>query len=70
MLAPANTPATIINRLNREVVGLLNQADQKERFFKVGVETVGGSPEQLAATIRAEMDSLGKLVKNIGLRVD
>ena len=70
MFASPGTPATIVSRLNREVVRLLNQADVKEKFFNVGVETVGSSPEQLAATVKSEMARLGKVVKDAGLKLD
>ncbi|MBI4190578.1 MAG: tripartite tricarboxylate transporter substrate binding protein [Betaproteobacteria bacterium] len=70
MFASPGTPAAIVSRLNREVVRLLNQADVREKFFNVGVETVGSSPEQLAATVKSEMARLGKVVKDAGIRVD
>ena len=70
MFASPGTPATIVSRLNREVVRLLNQADVKEKFFNVGVETVGSSPEQLAATVKSEMARLGKVIRESGIRAD
>jgi tripartite-type tricarboxylate transporter receptor subunit TctC len=68
--APARTPAAIIRRLNEETVRFLRTADAKELFLKNGAETVGSSPEQLAAANKAEMDRFGKLIKDIGLRLD
>ncbi len=66
--APLNTPAPIINRLNQEVVRVLNQADVRKRLLSTGVEAVGSSPDQLVSAIRAEMARLGKAIKNTGLR--
>ena len=68
--APVKTPATIINRLNQEIVRVLNRADTKEKFFNVGVETVGSSPEQFAAIINSEVAKWGKLIKDVGIHVD
>ena len=34
------------------------------------METVGGSPEQLAAAVKSEVDRLGRLIKKTGIRVD
>ncbi|MBI4191904.1 MAG: tripartite tricarboxylate transporter substrate binding protein, partial [Betaproteobacteria bacterium] len=62
IFAPARTPAAIISRLNREVVRALDQADVKEKFLNVGVETVGSSPEQLAATVESDMVKWGKII--------
>ncbi len=70
MFAPAKTPATLINRLNQETVRVLNRADMKERFFNVGVETVGSSPEDFAATMKSEMTRMGKVIKHAGIRAE
>ena len=68
IFAPAKTPAAIINRLNQEIVRVLNRAEVKEKFFNAGVEVVGSSPEQLAATIKSEMARMGKVIKDAGIR--
>lgn len=70
VFVPAKTPATIINRLNREIVRFVHTAEAKERSFNVGVEPVGGSPEELAATIRSEMARMGKVIRDAGIRAD
>lgn len=63
IFAPAETPRPIVNRLNEEIVRVLNKPEVKEKFFNVGMEIVGSTPEQLAALVRLEMEKLGKLVK-------
>ncbi|MBI3938729.1 MAG: tripartite tricarboxylate transporter substrate binding protein, partial [Betaproteobacteria bacterium] len=68
MFAPARTPPTIIKRLNQEIVRVLNRADVKERFLNAGVETVGSSPEQLAARMKSEMATLGKMLEDARIR--
>ena len=70
ILAPAKTPAPIIKRLNQEVVRVLKQPDVKEKFFNTGVETVGSSPEQLAAMAKSEMTRIGKMIKDVGIKAD
>jgi tripartite-type tricarboxylate transporter receptor subunit TctC len=70
ILAPAGTPAAIISRLNQEIVRFLNMAETKERFFNAGVETAGNSPEQFAATMKADMTRLGKVIKDAGIKVE
>lgn len=70
IFAPAKTPGAIINRLNQEVVRFLRTADAKERFLNSGVETVGSSPEELAATMKSEITRLGKVIKDAGIRAD
>ena len=68
--APAGTPAAVITRLNQETVRALNRADIKERFLKAGSETVGNSPEQFAALIKADISRITKVIKDAGLKVE
>ena len=68
IFAPARTPRVLIDKLNQEIVHLLNRADIKEKFFNAGMETMGGSPEQLAATVKSEIARVGKVIKQAGIR--
>ena len=68
MFAPAKTPAVVINRLNREVVGFLRTPDASQRFLSSGVETVGSSPAQLSATMKSDIARLGKVIRDAGIR--
>ncbi|HKA44442.1 MAG TPA: tripartite tricarboxylate transporter substrate binding protein [Burkholderiales bacterium] len=68
MFAPAGTPAALIARLNREIVQALSRTEVKERLSGAGVETIGSSPAELAATMKAEMARWGKLIKSAGIR--
>jgi tripartite-type tricarboxylate transporter receptor subunit TctC len=70
VFAPAKTPAAIINRLNTEIQRVLSDPATKKRFFDSGVETLGGSPEQLAAAVKAETAVLGKLIKDAEIHAD
>lgn len=70
VLAPAKTPTVLINRLNQEIVRVLNSPDVKEKFLYAGVETVGSSPEQLAAAIKSEMATVGKVIKDAGIKLE
>ena len=68
IFAPAGTPQAIVARLNREISGILATADIKERFFGMGMETVGGSPAQLTARVKSDMVRMGKLIRDAGIR--
>ena len=70
IFAPAKTPAAIINRLNTEMVRVLNQAPIKEKLLNQGVEVVGTTPEGFAATIKTEIARWGKVIKDAGIRVE
>ena len=61
-LAPAGTPAAIVNRLNREMVKVLNQPEVKSRLTEEGAEPVGNSPQQFADFIRSERGKYADVV--------
>ncbi len=68
LFATAKTPAAIINRLNAEIVRVLNRPDMKERFLSAGMVPTGGTPEQFTALVRSEMAKWGKVIKEAGLK--
>ena len=67
VFAPAGTPTGIVNQLNQEIVRFINRTDVKEKFFSLGLETVGSSPERLAAAMQSEISKWGKLIKAAGI---
>ena len=69
MLAPAATPRAIVLKLNREIVGILDAPDMKERFRTQGVDLAGSTPEEFAAFIRSELAKWRKVVKESGARI-
>jgi tripartite-type tricarboxylate transporter receptor subunit TctC len=70
MFAPAKTTARLIALLNREIVQALNRPEVRDLLFKDGTEVVGNSPREFAASIQAEMASLGKVIKAAGIRTE
>ena len=70
MFAPAKTPVSVINRLNREALQVLKQADLKEKFFNSGMEPLSSSPEEFAAMIKSDIATWGKVIKEAGIRIE
>ena len=69
LVAPAGTPAAIVQRVNRELDAVLKDPEVRERVQKVGFFSAGaGTPESTAAYVRAQYDAWGKVVKEIGLQ--
>jgi tripartite-type tricarboxylate transporter receptor subunit TctC len=68
VLAPAGTPAAVIERLNREVLAALKPQDVRDRFKELGIEPVGSTPEEFAAHIRAETVKWTRVVKAAGIQ--
>jgi tripartite-type tricarboxylate transporter receptor subunit TctC len=70
VLAPAGTPKEIIARLNTGIVSILSTPDMQEKMLDRGLEPMSAAPEQFAAMIKADFEKYGKLIKDIGLKVD
>jgi tripartite-type tricarboxylate transporter receptor subunit TctC len=67
VLMPKGVPPAILRQVNREINDLLKLPEIRERMAGQGAETVGGSPEEFAAWIKADTDKYSKLLKQIGL---
>jgi tripartite-type tricarboxylate transporter receptor subunit TctC len=64
-LAPAGTPNAIVARLNAEIVKALQLPDVRDRLAtKGGNEIVSGTPDDLAALIRSDLQKYAKLIKD------
>jgi tripartite-type tricarboxylate transporter receptor subunit TctC len=68
LLAPAGTPRTIIERLNKELNAVLATDEVRRRLAVEGGEPVPGAPEEYAADIDREEMRWSKLVATIGLK--
>ena len=68
LFAPSRTPREVVARLNTEVRNALKLPDVAERLGSLGVEAVGGSPDELAAFLRHEIARWGKVVRQSGAK--
>ncbi len=70
VVAPAGTPAEIVRRLNREIIGALNAPDVRERLVAVGFDIVTSRPDEFASYIKSEAAKWKQLVKEIGMETN
>ena len=63
LMGPAGTPADMVARLNAETVRALGQADTKDKLAAQGMTPGSDSPQQLAATIRAETERWAGVIR-------
>ena len=68
--APAKTPAEILDKLNAEMVKIINQPDVQERLAALAFTPVGDTRAQFAAYMEAEIAKWGKAVKESGAKAD
>jgi tripartite-type tricarboxylate transporter receptor subunit TctC len=70
LLAPKETPQPIVERLNREILKVLQQDEAAKRLEGEGAEVVGSSPQQFETHIKSEHEKWGKLIKQTGIRAE
>ena len=64
VLAPAATPKDIVERLNTEMVKIIQSPEFRKRMGEIGAEPIGDSADQLAVQIKNETERFAKLVKD------
>jgi len=70
LLAPANLPAGIRNRLNKELQSILAEPKFKDKLIAQGADPMPGSPEQFSALIKSEIEKWRKLIAQSQITVD
>jgi tripartite-type tricarboxylate transporter receptor subunit TctC len=63
----AKTPKDIINRLNKELVQILNRADTAEALLRQGLEVWTTTPEVFGAYIKSEYDKWGRVIRDAAI---
>ena len=66
--APAGTPQAIVDRLHKEIVATVQQADTREALDKAGAEPLTSTPAELAAMIRDGVGKYAAVVKAAGVK--
>jgi tripartite-type tricarboxylate transporter receptor subunit TctC len=67
VIAPARTPRALVERLNADIVAILNEPDTKERLAVLSAEVTASSAEDAAAYMRSEELRLTKLIRDVGI---
>ena len=70
LFTPAGVKADVIERMNAEVVKLLNAPDTKARLANVGLDVSTGPPADLAKFMRAESEKWGRVIKAANIRAE
>lgn len=69
--APKGTPKAIVDRLSKEISEILKEPDVQEKLGKtMGMELVGGSPEQLRDLMAREIPRWAEVVKKSGAKAE
>jgi tripartite-type tricarboxylate transporter receptor subunit TctC len=68
IMAPAGTPAPVIERLQREIVALIGNEEMRAALDKAGAEAQASTPAELAAMIKDGVGKYAKIVKMAGIK--
>ena len=70
VFVPAGTPGPIVQRLNESINRAMREPDVKERIESFAFDLVGGSAQQAADYVRAEVKKWGKVVRDTGAKAE
>ena len=70
ILAPANVPRAIVERLNKEIVLILGNADVQKLVLAEGGEIMISTPEEFSALMRSELPKWARVIKQAGITAD
>ena len=70
LFAPANTPAPMINRFNKEMTIALREANAAARLQSMGLSVVASSPEEMGKFYARQVRTWGPVVRENGLKSD
>ena len=68
--APAKTPAPVLDKLNAEIVRIINSPEMKERLATLAFTPVGDPREQFARFIKSEIAKWGEAVRASGAKAE
>jgi len=69
ILAPAGTPAPVVETLNREIIRALSTPESLDRMTQQGLDSVLNSPSEFAGVIRTDIDKWAKVIKDANIKV-
>jgi len=68
LMAPAGTPAAIIERLNRDTLRVLAMPDVRKRLSDLGLDILGGTPAEFTAAIEREIPQWARVIRQAGIK--
>jgi tripartite-type tricarboxylate transporter receptor subunit TctC len=69
IVTPAGISRPLLGKLNADIIKMLQEPAIRERFLGQGAEASYGTPAQFHELQREEYERLGKLIKNLGIKV-
>ncbi len=70
VLTTAGTPRRVIDKLNREIVRIMQLPEIREMLLRQGYDATTSTPEDLATLIRTDLAKWNKVVKATGMKIE
>jgi tripartite-type tricarboxylate transporter receptor subunit TctC len=70
LLGPRGTPAPILIKLHREITKIAALSDIREKFAQLGLDTIVGSPKELAVIIKSDIVKWAKVIDDAGIKAE
>ena len=70
IFAPAGTPNSVVQLVNSKLNPILADPEVKAALLKLGVETLGGTPEMLAAMVQSDIRKWTEIARERNIRID
>lgn len=70
LFAPAGTPPAIVNKLQGEIAQIVRIPEVHNRMAAIGIDPIGGTPDALAAQLRADLDRWTRVAKTAGIKAN
>jgi len=70
LFVPTGTPDSVVQRLNRSVVRILNEPAVRDRLQPQALDVATGTQEQFARLYRDDHDKYGRLIRELGIKLN
>ena len=67
LLAPAGTPAAVIDKIHAETTRVLTMPDVRDNLAKLGIDVIGSTAAEYSAVVTTETEQMAKLIKAAGI---
>jgi len=70
IMAPANTPKAIVERMSAEINKVIQSTDGREKMLQMGLLATGTTPDEFAEVIRRDTPRWGEVIRKAGIKAE
>lgn len=68
ILAPAGTPAPVVEKIHQQVAKIMGQESNQQLIFKMGLEPSPSGPKEFGTFVRSEIEKWIRVVREMGIK--